>query len=55
MSETWIDEKGWEKIKNRLSKTHIWEGRHATKEKKKGRAKGGFLIGRKKIGDDQIN
>lgn len=35
-------------IENRLSKTHAWEYSFAFKEKKKGRAKGCFLIGKKK-------
>lgn len=47
MSETWIDEKGWEYIKDRLPDSHEWACSYAVREKKKGRAKGGFVIGKK--------
>lgn len=51
LSETWMEEKGWEMIKNRFPKTHAWEYSFALKEKKKGRAKSGFLIDKKKDWD----
>lgn len=46
--ETWIEEKGWKIIKNRLPDTHKWECSSANRVKKKGRAKGGFVIGVRK-------
>lgn len=49
LSETWLDEKGWNAMKDRLPKTHEWACSYARKEKKRGRAKGGFIIG-KRIG-----
>ena len=48
LQETWVDEKEWEKLKNRLHKNFIWHARHAKKVKRKGRAKGGMLIGIRK-------
>lgn len=47
-SEPWLEEKGWRKLKGRLPKTHIWECCFAHRLKKRGRAKGGFLIGKGK-------
>lgn len=46
LSETWM-EKGWEKIRGRLSDTHKWACSYAIKEDKKGRARRGFIIGKK--------
>lgn len=43
-----MDKRGWERINNRLPKTHVWEYSFAIKEERKGRAKGGVLIGKKK-------
>lgn len=48
LSETWIDEVGWGKWKDRLPKTHEWGCKYAVKEKRKGRAKGGFIIGKRR-------
>ncbi|XP_070163512.1 golgin subfamily A member 6-like protein 22 [Polyergus mexicanus] len=48
LSETWIDEVGWSKWKDRLPKTHEWGCKYAVKEKRKGRAKGGFIIGKRR-------
>jgi len=48
LSETWVDEKGWEVWKERLPGTHIWECVPAVNRKTRGRAKGGFIIGKKK-------
>lgn len=48
LSETWMNEEGWKRIKQKLPKTHVWECRVAEKDKKKGRARGGFLIGKRK-------
>lgn len=48
LSETWMNEEGWNRIKAKLSKTHVRECREAEKDKKKGRAKGEFLIAKSK-------
>ncbi|KYM96255.1 hypothetical protein ALC62_13071 [Cyphomyrmex costatus] len=49
LCETWIDEKGWDKLKKRLSSTHVWDCSFAEKGGKRGRAKGGFIIGKRKL------
>lgn len=46
--ETWVEEKGWEAIKERLPKTHEWGCRFAERIKRKGRASGGIMIGKRK-------
>jgi len=46
--ETWLERKGWEKFKGWLPDTHEWEMVEARKEKNKGRARGGMLIGKRK-------
>jgi len=43
-----MEEKSWEGIKGWLPDSHVWEGRVARKEKVKGRAMGGMLIGKRK-------
>lgn len=48
LNETWLEEKGWEMIKNKLPKSYEWECSFATKEKRKGRAKGGIIVGKRK-------
>ncbi|XP_071581926.1 uncharacterized protein [Temnothorax nylanderi] len=53
LCETWVDKEGWGKLKEKLPKTHDWECSFATKDKKNGRAKGGFIIGKKKNWGDQ--
>lgn len=45
MTETWVEEKGWKRVKRRLPKGYKWEARHARREKKKGRAAGGMVVG----------
>jgi len=45
LCETWMEEKDWEKKKKDLPKEFIWKSQHATREKKKGRAKGGIITG----------
>lgn len=47
LNETWVDEKGWEFWKGRLPGSHEWECSYAVKDKSRGRAKGGFIIGKK--------
>lgn len=52
----WLEEKSWSKIKGRLPNSHRWGCCFAKREKKKGRAKGGFIIGRKKgYGEDKAD
>lgn len=48
LCETWLEVKGWDRIKDRLPDTHIWENINAVRERRKGRAKGGLLIGIRK-------
>jgi len=48
LSETWVDEKGWKIWKKRLPRSHEWECGFAVKNKNKRKAKGGFIIGKKK-------
>jgi len=48
LSKTWVDEKGWSLWKEKLPSSHIWDCECAVKNKNKGRAKGGFIIGKKK-------
>jgi len=45
LSETWVDEKGWEKIKKRLPRGYEWGVQLANRMNKKGRAMGGMLMG----------
>lgn len=44
----WIDEKSWEKLKGRLLNTHEWRCKYAVREKRKGRVKGSFIIGKRR-------
>jgi len=56
LCETWVDEKGWEGLKEKLPETHEWECSFAVKKKIKGRARGGFIIGkRKEWGGDKLS
>ncbi|KYM98796.1 hypothetical protein ALC62_10485 [Cyphomyrmex costatus] len=48
LCETWIEERGWNRLKNNLPGSHVWDCSFAKKEGKRGRAKGGFLIGIRK-------
>jgi len=43
-----VEEKNWEGIKGWLPDSHEWGEWTARKEKKRGRAMGGMLIGKKK-------
>lgn len=45
MSETWVEERGREKMKERLLEEYIWKEQTAKREYKKGSAKGGILVG----------
>ncbi|KYN09549.1 hypothetical protein ALC57_18336 [Trachymyrmex cornetzi] len=48
LSETWLEENGWKKIEGKLPSSHDWECVYAQRKKKRGRAKGGFIMGVKK-------
>jgi len=48
LMETWMDEKGWKKVKGELPKGFNWKVQWAKKRNKKGRAKGGMLMGVRK-------
>ncbi|XP_039315229.1 stress response protein nst1-like [Solenopsis invicta] len=48
MCETWVEESGWEHLKDRMPESHEWICSFARKEKNKGRARGGFIIGKRK-------
>lgn len=48
MSKTWIEEKGWEKLKGRLPNTYDWECQGGEKIKSRGRVCGGIVIGKRK-------
>lgn len=47
LSETWLEEKEWERIKEKLPRTHEWECSFAKKSRKRGGAKGGLIIGKR--------
>ncbi|XP_024877156.1 golgin subfamily A member 6-like protein 22, partial [Temnothorax curvispinosus] len=50
MMETWLDERGWEKMKEKIPREYKWRVQIATRRNKKGRASGGMLLGiRKRI------
>jgi len=51
LCETWINEKGWESLKERLPVSHEWGCSFASRKGSRGRAKGGFLVGKKMEGD----
>jgi len=43
-----MEGKGWEGIKAWLPSSHVWVEREAKREKRRGRAKGGTLLGKRK-------
>ncbi|KAG7196803.1 hypothetical protein KM043_016916 [Ampulex compressa] len=43
LTETWMDEKAWNRMRGRLASTYEWSSVQAVKEKRKGRAKGGLV------------
>lgn len=45
MIETWIDERGWEKIRGRIPKGYKWLVQMAKRKNKKGRPSGGMMLG----------
>ncbi|KMQ88498.1 hypothetical protein RF55_12004 [Lasius niger] len=48
LMETWLDGKGWERIRERLPDRYTWKTQLAKRKNKKGRACGGMLLGIKK-------
>lgn len=48
MLETWVEEKCWERVRNRLPKGYMWRMQAAKRMKRKGRAKGGIIMGIRK-------
>ncbi|XP_011698277.1 PREDICTED: uncharacterized protein LOC105456152 [Wasmannia auropunctata] len=59
MLETWMEKKGWEKMRERLPKEYRWEVQWAERRNRKGRAKGGMMMGIRKgirvVGDRKEN
>lgn len=51
ITETWMEEKEIKFMENKLSKKWCWKFFPAVREKRRGRAKGGILIGVKKEWD----
>jgi len=45
MMETWVEEKNWEKMKDRLPKEYRWGKQVAKRKNRKGRPMGGMMIG----------
>ncbi|XP_066582662.1 golgin subfamily A member 6-like protein 22 [Prorops nasuta] len=54
MVETWVEEKGWKGIKGKLPRGYKWWMQKEWKEEKKGRAKGGIIIGVRKEMEGRI-
>ena len=48
LQETWLEEGNEKEVIGKLSKDFIWKVKIATRESKKGRAKGGVLVGVRK-------
>lgn len=48
MSETWVEEKRWDRVKNKLPKEYGWVVQWAIRRSKKGRVKGGMRMGIRK-------
>lgn len=55
LCETWIEEGSWNNLKKRMPDTHIWNCSFAKRDKKRGRAKGGFIIGRRREWGEEDN
>lgn len=47
LSETWLQEKGWERIKRWLPRGYVWKVQEAERRNKKGRAMGEMVRGRR--------
>jgi len=48
LTETWIDEEEWKKIKSKMSNSFNWNCTPARRENKKERARGGIITATKK-------
>lgn len=48
-SDTWIEEKDWRKIKNKLPQDYVWGWQAATRTHRRGRARGKMMGIRKEI------
>lgn len=48
LTETWTEEKGWERWKERLAREFVWRWQEATREGSRGRAIGEMLMGIRK-------
>ena len=48
MQETWLEEDKRKEVIGRLNKEYEWKVKVATRENRKGRAKGGVVVGVKK-------
>jgi len=48
LSETWVDEKGWDRIKEKLPKGYKWGTQIAKRRSRKGRAIGEMVMGIRK-------
>lgn len=48
LMETWMEDKEWEKIRQRLLQGFEWKVQMTKREKRKGRAMGGILMGIRK-------
>ncbi|XP_077272062.1 uncharacterized protein LOC143902767 [Temnothorax americanus] len=46
--ETWVEEKEWSKVKKIMPERYVWKCQPATREKKRGRARGGIITGVRK-------
>ncbi|XP_066593195.1 uncharacterized protein [Prorops nasuta] len=46
--ETWLEEKGWDDLRKKLPRGYEWWVQWAKRQEKKGRAKGGIVMGVKK-------
>lgn len=49
LSETWVEEKDWGCVENRLPRGYVWESQWAKRESKKGRARGVIMGVRKEL------
>lgn len=55
LTETWVDEAGWEKLKEKMPEGWKWKCQPARRKSKKGRARGGIITGvRKEIEEREI-
>lgn len=48
LSETWVERERWNRIEIKLPKGYVWGMRKAIRSSRKGRAKGGMVMGIKK-------